>query len=384
MSNYRADETETVVTSDATWLKVEIVTDESAKSGDFQSVKIRTEIIESAVIPDSAIGASIAVSSEFVGLIEDYSAKLRCFNLSTDLAFPSDTTLTRLLAVELSSAAAEDAVTGVLLIPLQDQAQASDEVLGTRKVRSSAVDQLRASDWSGAVHFEIAIDQAVIEAIDSGRILARVTVDDYSLLDDFQQGRAMVRMVASSGAKAGEASSGVMHAHTIVSDVVGADGTPLGAQGGQAWTANSTNWALSRYAPFEVTGIAVIDGVAYAETDHGVFAMDDGATEQVHGSVTTARVRIGKGELVHLAQAVATVAMVNGSSSLEVTTEQENAPQTYSYPLGVRSGSGLAVGRYVLGRGLRGGYFQFKVRLSGRKAEITSLGIDYTTTKRSV
>src|SRR5690606_8044852 len=66
---------------------------------------------------------------------------------------------------------------------------------------------------------------------------------------------------------------------------------------GQAWTANTNTWAMSRYMPYAFEGISVINGKLYGWNEQGLFLMDR-AQHNIHALIETGKLDFGE-TLVH-------------------------------------------------------------------------------------
>jgi hypothetical protein len=179
---------------------------------------------------------------------------------------------------------------------------------------------------------------------------------------------------------------GVLHARDLVNDMALAiwdEALQPGADVGQAWTAPTSGWATSRYAPFTFNSLAVIDGVAYALGADGVYALD-GKGELIEAQVRTGMVDMTGGVLCHPLQSLINYELV-GSAWLDVwQTQGGEQAERYTYPLPVEPANVPTTGRFTLGRGLRGRNFQYALRLAGQRAHINDWSVTFAPSKRSI
>ena len=152
---------------------------------------------------------------------------------------------------------------------------------------------------------------------------------------------------------------------------------------GQAWTASTQSWAMSRFAPFTFTSLAVIDDVLYGCNSRGVFALD-GDTETMTAELRTGAMDMTGGVLAHPLEAHIEYEL-RGTATFDVTTTQAGTPATYSYPLNARpTADALTNARAVFGRGLRGRHFAYTLRLTGQQAYINDWSVLVAPSKRSI
>ena len=152
---------------------------------------------------------------------------------------------------------------------------------------------------------------------------------------------------------------------------------------GQAWTASTQSWAMSRFAPFTFTSLAVIDDVLYGCNGQGVFALD-GDTETMTAELRTGAMDMTGGVLAHPLEAHIEYEL-RGTATFDVTTTQSGTPVTYSYPLNARpAANALTNARAVFGRGLRGRHFAYTLRLTGQQAYINDWSVLVAPSKRSI
>ncbi|RSZ54114.1 hypothetical protein EJU38_05520 [Pseudomonas aeruginosa] len=175
-------------------------------------------------------------------------------------------------------------------------------------------------------------------------------------------------------------------AHDLVTDAVVIEDSTVGGEQdhGQAWTANVDSWAMSRYAPYTFSSLAVIDGKLYGIAADGVYALD-GDSDAVAGSIATGKLDVGQGALVHPHTAYLEYELdADGTAAMDVTTTQSGSAATYSYPLERELADELTNGRFKFGRGLRGRHFTFTLRLTGRHGYINDLRVESAPTNRRV
>ena len=150
---------------------------------------------------------------------------------------------------------------------------------------------------------------------------------------------------------------------------------------GNAWTANTDTWAMSRYSDLPISRLVVINGKLYGESKDGIYQMDTG-TDIVDASIKTGKIDFGEA-LVHPTSAYLEYEL-NGSASMQVKTTQSGKQQSYKYPLPRERADELTNGRILFGRGLRGRHFTFVLNISATHGYLNSLAINALSTKRRI
>lgn len=178
--------------------------------------------------------------------------------------------------------------------------------------------------------------------------------------------------------------SGTLRARNLVTDELALwDEVLQTGDYGQAWTASTDSWAMSRFAPFTFTSLAMIDGVAYGCNGQGVFALD-GDAEAMTAELRTGALDMTGGVLCHPLEAHIEYEL-RGAAQFCVTTTQSGMPMTYAYPLNGRPTAGaLTNARAEFGRGLRGRHFAYTLRLTGQRAYINDWSVLVAPSKRSI
>ena len=153
---------------------------------------------------------------------------------------------------------------------------------------------------------------------------------------------------------------------------------------GQAWTANTDTWAVSRYQPYNFEGLSVINDQVYAWNDQGVFVVGTEG-EAIQAKLETGKLDFGE-SLVHPTAAYLEYEMLGADKQLNiaVTTTQSGKPATYTYTLADEQADHLTNGRLLFGRGLRGRHFAFGISIYAQSAKINSLSLEFTKTARRI
>ncbi|WP_139841357.1 hypothetical protein [Acinetobacter sp. ANC 4204] len=230
---------------------------------------------------------------------------------------------------------------------IEDDLYVVDAANEQTRISELIVDQVPISDvlQSQIVFSQKITDQLIIRDVTQGSLIANQTIHDYFFIDDL-----------------------------ILNQ-------PLS---GYAWTSNADNWAMSRYDGFNYSDLAVVDGVLYGVAEDGLYRLN--ARNHVEGKLTTGKIDLGRGQLIHPLAAYLEYELFGNSKALQVaiTTTQSGSEQTYNYVLPTEKADYLTNGRVLFGRGLRGRHFKFEIKISGEHGYINDLNIDVAATKRRV
>lgn len=215
-------------------------------------------------------------------------------------------------------------------------------------------------------------------------VLIRIT--EKTIAKDHIQGNAAITIRLTESAKARDVIWGVSGATLRLTETAYARDMwrSIGeAPQGYAWTAHTTGWAMSRYDRYPFDSIVVCDGQAFASGDGGVWALAGGG-EVIDARLTTGKMDVGRGMLVHPTQAFMEYEL-SGTANMTVTQTQSGAQaQSWTYPLAGEPAAHLTNGRFIFGRGLRGRHFTFDLRLNGERAHINDLYVTADATKRRI
>lgn len=372
--------------------KTYITIEELANAQDFVFEKLRSTTVERSTVGDEVL--SIAYKNVFIE--ESAKAKDEVFSdrylgdLLEDSAAASDKYTGKLRASVIVEvvASASDETQGFRqsFYPVTDTAKATDHAHGLKYAVQEVLDEAKASDTTSLKLIEVVENEALASDIVVGLVKAKILIEDVALASDETTGHVdgtELKPVTDS-AKALSETWGHLHAFNLITETIVAEDTALSTDGviGQAWTANADNWAMSRYEPYTFHSMAVIDGVAYGVADDGIYQLSDGV-EEIEGSIATGKLDLGGGALVHPVSAYLEYEL-EGTASIEVSTTQLGIEQRFTYPLAPEVANDLTNGRFIFGRGLRGRHFSFTLRVEGVAAYVNDLSVHSTETGRRV
>lgn len=384
MSSYRDDSVDTAIAGDSTWAGLSSLVTEVALASSALMFALGVLHSDAAMASDQVLDSRSTLSVDSVAANDQVLDALHAFNLAKDAARAVDSERGTVFWLHADSALAGDLVWHGLRALTTDAALASDQPITTRRSTSTVTDTARATDAEIRKVADLAEDSALVSGSTLDSLRARVLIADAAAaVDSVMDSASAASEVPVSAAAATSQTWGVLHAVDVVVDVAVADGAPVGSGLiGQAWTAHAAHWAMSRFDPYAFNALAMINGVAYGVADDGVYALDGGLGD-VEGRITTGKVDVSDGPLVHPLQAFLEYEL-DGTAEMAVTTTQSGDPHTYTYALQPERSGSLTNGRFVFGRGLRGRHFAFELRVTGAQAYINDLRINSAPTKRRI
>ena len=384
MSNYRDDTQETAVASDFTWAGMGSIAEESARIVGTLAFGLMVMHASSAVAADEVFDSAVGIIVEQAVASDAVLDAKRAQSLTDERGKVAERWSGVLRVVHEDAATASDTTLDAVRAVTVEQARIADEVIPQRRVAVLVSETARASDTTSQVATELLEDSAAAADEATGRLRAKVLAVESATLADETFGGQQAAAPVVERARIAATVTDHLAARDIVADGAAAeDGTWSNLpDAGQAWTANTDTWAMSRYAPYSFSGLAVIDGMAYGMAADGVYALDGGA-ETISGRIQTGKLDIGQGGLVHPLAAYLEYEL-DGTAEMDVTTTQSGAAETYTYDLPAESAGELTNGRFVFGRGLRGRHFSFALRITGTHGYINDLSVNSAPTKRRV
>lgn len=381
MARYRDDTQETAVAGDSTFGRMIVMAEEVAKVVATLIVGLTFVISEQATAADYVEDRSRYLFGETATLSDTVIDARHGKELVTEVAKALDSVRHEHLVLHQDSAVASDSVSESLLSMLNDSALVVDQVIGQRKASTLVVEQVRARDTAFRHALNLNEDSVAVSDSVHSRLHANTLVIEAAQVTEQLQEGTKAPTVTTEQAVAASFVIDHLHAANLVIESLIADDEIPGSNGyGQTWTANSETWAMSRYNPYAFHSLAVINGVGYGLADDGVYLLT-GGTDAVIATITTGKLDLGNGQLVHPLAAYLEYEL-EGTASMDVTTTQTGTAQTYTYALAAEPAGQLTNGRFIFGRGLRGRHFAFSLRMTGQHGYINDLNIETASTTR--
>ena len=386
MATYRDDLNDTVVAGDGMRVHLGDVVEDTARASETVFMALSMLVTDSAVAADGAPADQLTIVAHDTAVAGDETAQaLAALNRLGDRAMVGEVVALRLRTLAEDTASASDGAAGVLGVLAVEAARATDEAQGHNRARSQVGDTVRARDFAQVIWRDLLVDQARATDEALGRARVVTLAEDWAVAGDGADANADAVFLVLDAARAWEEAQVFnLRARTLVVDAATADDLAIQwGDFGQAWTSNTDTWAMSRYAPFTFTALAVVDGVLVGCAEDGVYALD-GLNEQIAAVVATGKLDMTGRTLSipvesHLEYALA------GIATVDVTTTQDGAPETYSYPLDARPlAEDLTNARAEFGRGLLGRHFAYTLRLTGTHAHINDWSVLIAPSNRSI
>lgn len=309
----------------------------------------------------------------------------------TDTAIGSDSVTSKSTASVrlIDTAFASDALSSQQLISITETAKVSDALTAKRAIHILFSDYAKGSDSllvrgsQQLAESATASDSTFTKLHGTMRLTESATAADSLQLSTLSKSLNL-----TDSAKISDAITVGMVAVNNWQDFLSAiDDSTLTVNGevaylGQTWTANTENWAMSRYNQYPYKRLAVINGVLYGENENGVYRLD-AANEKMTAVMTTGKLDLGQGKLVHPVSAYLEYEL-QGKAAMAVHSTQLGVLQTYKYALVPERSGELTNGRFIFGRGLRGRHFTFELTMNGTQGFINDLSISSLPTTRRV
>lgn len=386
-STYRDDSVDSMTVRDTIWGGLYNLVGEAVTAA--ETVIFGLLVLHSSAVlaADAVIDQQTVTCTDSVTVADVVSDALTAWKLVSEKATAADKAITVLQVLSTDTLTVADSVSDAVVGLVSDSVQVADEVTGLRAVSVLVSEQATASDAapqfaSSLIAEALTVGDAVIDAISTSDVC-----DDTLTGTEAWSGRQIavthppiMEMARAAGARAAD----FLAARNVVADIaLTLDRVSDGMEAGQAWTANSDSWAMSRYAPYAFGQIVVLRGRLYGIGADGVYALDAEGATAVQAQVSTGRVDLG-GKLLPT-QALLEYSMdAAGTASMAVTTTQNGSVETYSYALARGNGDSMQTGRFEFGRGLRGRHFSFVLKISASQCDVEDLRITSAQSKRRI
>ena len=373
MSNYRDDVNDTAVASDSTWVRIRSIAESTARGRDVLLFGLSMLIVDGATAADTIIDRVRTVAIETAVGSDEVFDHARTANLIVERAQGADEIIGRTLVLVEEQGYGTDKIAAGVRLMTTETGHGAAVVLDQRYVSDLVADAGRGRDLLVMLQRTQVVDighgaDVVLDRAKARAVSIEAGHGDDTVLDSVKA-RPVVLVELARGAD--EVLQHVK-ARSMVDDlpVVGWDElVHLGELIGQAWTSDAGSWAMSRYQPFAFTGLAVIDGVIYATSPDGIYALD-GYDERVVAEVRTGLIDM-TGEKLALPVESHIEYELSGTATMDVTQTQSGQRQTFNYPLQGRPvADALTNARFEFGRGLLGRHFAYTLRLDGKSAYI--------------
>lgn len=383
MSNYQDITSELAIASDKTWSNTAFFTEEFARLTDTQYVRISAKIEEQAYASDFDLGQIIYIVYEQATLSDHQFGAAHSRGHVLEQAALTDKTYGGISAMAAETAYASDLQFYIQSHRSLETAIAADAAFGQRSASAQVSEKAVLTDTAYKSFTHVVQELAHVQDLLFGSRHAFSLMQESAAAADVDQSIQLGTYRINETAVMSDMQFGLKHAHFAVQESAFITDHYLQQSHAQAWTANTDNWAMSRYAPYNFEGAAVINGHLHLWNEQGVYAAGYEG-EQINGRLKTGKIDFGD-SLVH-PQAAYLEYSSNGNTPIafDVTTTQTGVEQTFTYLMPQEASQQLTNGRAVFGRGLRGRHFTFSLSIHGSAAHINALSFDFTKTTRRI
>lgn len=388
-SYYRDDVNEIGFGSDTTWARLHSLAESTGRGRDQLFLRLHLLTTEAARVSEQFSERVVVLTTETARVTEQYAQSVRATNTVTEKGRGHDALFVIYRTLLQEQGRGSDQLLTTSRSVLVERARGYDENLGQRRASDLVTERAKGRDT--LVMLQRSLIEEAARAGDAlfGKLRARDLVQELSRAADEVIDLVKARpVILSEHGRGFDELFGMLHARDLVDDLPAVGWAELLWQGGligQAWTADATVWAMSRYAPFAFTGLAVIDGELYVTGPDGVYAMD-GDTEHIKGELRTGLMDMSGDVLALPVESHIEYELSEGGKAwVDVTQTQSGKAQTYAYPLKGRPvADTLTNARFEFGRGLRGRHFAYALRLEGERAHINDWSVLAMPSKRSL
>lgn len=389
MSNYRDDVNEIGVASDETWIRLRTVAESTGRGSDQLFFRLHLLTTETARVSEQYTERLMVLTTETARVLEQYTQSVRATNTVTEKGRGRDALFAFHRTLLEETGRGSDVLLTASRSVLVERARGFDEILGQRRATDLVTERGRGRDTLVMLQRSLIEESARASDALFGKLRARDLVQELARAADevIDLVKARPQVLTEQGRGFDEL-FGKLYARDLVDDLPAVGWDELLWQGGligQAWTADATAWAMSRYAPFAFTGLAVIDGEVYALAPDGVYTLD-GDAERIKGELRTGLMDMTGDVLALPVESHIEYELSEGGKAwVDVTQTQSGKAQTYAYALKGRPlADTLTNARFEFGRGLRGRHFAYALRLEAERAHINDWSVLAMPSKRSL
>lgn len=386
MAIYRDDALENIFLSDNTWLRLRSIAEDQIVFGDSTLAILRAELGDSFQLSDEiSQSGSILTAYDQFGLHDEQTGQRIGYSNIVDQFRLIDSAHAFISENIEDQLTLNDFTLSTTLTLSNDSIHFVESISGQRYSRILSNDQFKLADLANTVASEQVIDSILLGDFTQDKLRAQSYLIDSISFGDQDFSSVLLHSHAIDMLQLGDSTQSKLTGRTDSNDYLSIyDELKDSKVYGQAWTANTNTWAMSRYMPYNFDGLSVINGKLYGWNDQGVYLMDQ-ASHLIHGLIETGKLDFGD-SLVHPTAAYLEYEMSGQGKqlSIAVTSTQSGNPATYSYMLPNEQADHLTNGRVLFGRGLRGRHFSFAISIAATSAKINALSMDFTKTTRRI
>ncbi|WP_010112796.1 hypothetical protein [Acinetobacter sp. P8-3-8] len=386
MAIYRDDALEGMVFSDSTWLRLRVIAEDRIVFSDSNLSRIKAHFEDSFSLADEITQTgAISTAVDGFSLFDQITGQRIARGLVSDQVKLFDAAY-RFTAENIEDQFTLDDFTLSTTLALStDSIHFVESISGQRYSRILSNDQFKLTDLANTVASEQVVDSILLSDFTQDKLRSQSYLIDSISFGDQDLSSVQLYSHAIDTLRLGDSTQSKLTGRTDSHDYLSLyDEIKDSKIYGQAWTANTDTWAMSRYMPFSFDGLTVINDKLYGWNEKGVFLMDK-SDHLIHGLIETGKLDFGD-SLVHPTAAYLEYEMSGQDKqlSIAVTSTQSGKPTTYTYMLPNEEADHLTNGRVLFGRGLRGRHFCFAISIAATSAQINALSMDFTKTTRRI
>lgn len=386
MAIYRDDALDSLYLSDSTWAWMKAIAEDQVVFSDSNLSRIKAHLEDSFSLADEITQTgAISTAVDGFNLSDQITGQRIVRSLLSDQVNLFDTAY-RFTAENIEDQFTLDDLTRSTTLALStDSIHFVESISGQRYARILSNDQFKLTELANTVAAEQVIDSILLGDFTQDKLRAQSYLIDSISFADQDLSSVQLHSHAIDTLQLGDSTQSKLTGRTDSNDYFSIyDELKDSKVYGQAWTANTNTWAMSRYMPYSFDGLSVINGKLYGWNDQGVYMVDQ-ASHLIHGLIETGKLDFGD-SLVHPTAAYLEYEMSGQDKqlSIAVTTTQSGKHATYSYMLPNEQADHLTNGRVLFGRGLRGRHFSFAISIAATSAKINALSMDFTKTTRRI
>lgn len=386
MAIYRDDALDSLYLSDSTWAWMKAIAEDQVVFSDSNLSRIKAHLEDSFSLADEITQTgAISTAVDGFNLSDQITGQRIVRSLLSDQVNLFDTAY-RFTAENIEDQFTLDDFTRSTTLALStDSIHFVESISGQRYARILSNDQFKLTDLANTVAAEQVIDSILLGDFTQDKLRAQSYLIDSISFGDQDLSSVQLHSHAIDTLQLGDSTQSKLTGRTNSNDYFSIyDELKDSKAYGQAWTANTDTWAMSRYMPFSFDGLTVINDKLYGWNDKGVFLMGK-PDHLIHGLIETGKLDFGD-SLVHPTSAYLEYEMSGQDKqlSIAVTSTQSGKPTTYTYMLPNEEADHLTNGRVLFGRGLRGRHFSFAISIAATSAQINALSMDFTKTTRRI
>lgn len=386
MAIYRDDALENILLSDSTWLHLKVIAEDRIVFADIAATTLKVFSEDSFSLADElSQSGAISIAVDGFSLSDQITGQRIARGLVSDQVKLFDAAY-RFTAENIEDQFTLDDFTLSTTLALStDSIHFVESISGQRYSRILSNDQFKLTDLANTVASEQVVDSILLSNFTQDKLRAQSYLIDSISFGDQDLSSVQLHSHAIDSLQLGDSTQSKLTGRTDSHDYLSLyDEIKDSKIYGQAWTANTDNWAMSRYMPFSFDGLTVINDKLYGWNDKGVFLMGK-PDHLIYGLIETGKLDFGD-SLVHPTAAYLEYEMSGQDKqlSIAVTSTQSGKPTTYTYMLPNEEADHLTNGRVLFGRGLRGRHFSFAISIAATSAQINALSMDFTKTTRRI